>query len=111
MDASNLVVARGTVTSAPRRRDLPSGSYVTELDVTTHSDHLSASMPVVLHDRDVAVAEGHEVVVVGSVQRRFFRAGGQTQSRTEVVASSVVKATRTRTVERLLNDAIALLAN
>ncbi len=109
MDAINLVVARGTVTSAPRRRDLPSGGYVTELDVTTRTDHLTASMPVVVHDRDVSVAEGHDVVVVGSVRRRFFRAGGHTQSRTEVVASSVLKTTRRRAVERAVGDAIALL--
>ena len=34
----------------------------------------------------VARPAGDEVVVTGRVQRRFFRAGGATQSRTEVVA-------------------------
>ena len=32
---------------------------------------------------------GQAVVVVGHVRRRFFRAGGATQSRTEVVAERV----------------------
>ena len=35
---------------------------------------------------------GADVVVLGSVRRRFFRAGGATQSRTEVVAEKVVAA-------------------
>jgi single-strand DNA-binding protein len=33
---------------------------------------------------------GSEVVVAGHVRRRFFRAGGVTQSRTEVVATRVI---------------------
>ena len=45
-------------------------------------------------------AAGAEVVVVGSVRRRFFRAGGATQSRTEVVAEQVVAARRGRDVRR-----------
>ena len=38
------------------------------------------------------VALGEEVVVVGRVSRRFFRSGGSTQSRTEVVAEEVIPA-------------------
>jgi single-strand DNA-binding protein len=37
-------------------------------------------------------AAGDDVVVVGRVRRRFFRAGGATASRTEVVADRVVPA-------------------
>jgi single-strand DNA-binding protein len=110
MDASNLAVLRGVVTSEPKIRELPSGSTVTSVEVTTRSDVLTASVPVVVHDRSVGVAAGDEVVVVGTVQRRFFRAAGTTQSRTEVVATLLVKATRRRTVERALLEAVSLLS-
>jgi single-strand DNA-binding protein len=49
------------------------------------------------------------VVVVGSVRRRFFRVGGATQSRTEVVADRVVAARRAREVRRMLGAASVLL--
>jgi hypothetical protein len=53
---------------------------------------------------------GDAVVAVGRVRRRFFRAGGVTQSRTEVVAASVVlprTAGRARSgVERALRLAL-----
>ena len=45
---------------------------------------------------------GHEVIVVGHVRRRFFRSGGATQSRTEVVAEGLIRPRRQRDVERLL---------
>ena len=110
MDASNVVVLRGVVTSEPKIRTLPSGSTVTNVEVTTRGDGLTASVPVVVHDRSVTVSTGDEIVVIGTVRRRFFRAGGVTQSRTEVVAHRIVTANRRRTVERLLAEAVALLA-
>jgi single-strand DNA-binding protein len=54
---------------------------------------------------------GDEVVVVGAVRRRFFRAGGATQSRTEVVASAVLKATQRKAVAKALTDATAAIAS
>jgi len=102
LDANNLVVLRGTLTSAPRRRDLPSGGFVTQLEVTTRSEHRTASVPVVVHDRPIELSAGDDVVVTGHVHRRFFRAGGATQSRTEVVADSVLRSTRIRSIERAL---------
>ncbi len=109
MDVTNLVVLRGTVTSDPRPRSLPSGSVVTQLQITTRGDTLTATVPVAVFDREVDVGAGDEVVVTGHVSRRFFRAGGSTQSRTEVVADSVVPARRTRSVARLVRLATELL--
>ena len=109
MDANNVVVLRGVVTSDPTRRELPSGSSVTNIQVTTRGDAVTASVPVVVHDQAVDVEVGDAVVVVGRVQRRFFRAGGVTQSRTEVVAAQVIRARRTRTAERAIAAAAALL--
>ena len=102
MDATNLVVLRGTITSEPRQRELPSGGVVTQLEITTRSESRTASVPVVVHDRPIEVGAGDEVVVTGHVHRRFFRAGGVTQSRTEVVAESVLRSTRIRSIERAL---------
>jgi single-strand DNA-binding protein len=52
---------------------------------------------------------GTDVLVVGRVRRRFFRAGGVTQSRTEVVASAVVPLRRTAAVRRALRGAVSAL--
>ena len=49
---------------------------------------------------------GAEVVVAGRVQRRYFRAGGATQSRTEVVAEAVVPATARRRAHALVERAL-----
>lgn len=111
MDANNLAVLRGVVTSEPKVRELPSGSTVTNVEVTTRGEGVTASVPVVVHDRPVDISSGDEVVVVGYVHRRFFRAGGATQSRTEVVATQLVPARRTRTAQRAVAAAAALLAS
>ncbi len=69
-------------------------------------------MPVAWFDPPAwatALDAGAGVVVTGRVRRRFFRAGGITQSRTEVVASKVVRATATSRVAALLADAMAVL--
>ena len=110
MDANNLAVLRGVVTSEPKVRELPSGSTVTNVEITTRGEGVTASVPVVVHDRPVDVAAGEAVVVVGYVHRRFFRAGGATQSRTEVVATHLVPTRRARTAQRAVAVAVALLA-
>jgi single-strand DNA-binding protein len=102
----NVAVLRGTVSSDPRVRELPSGSSVTNVEVTIRLDDSTCSVPVVVHDATVKVVAGDEVVVVGHVARRFFRAGGVTQSRTEVVARTIVKASRRRSVERTVGAAV-----
>ena len=103
MDANNVVLLRGHLTSEPVLRALPSGDTVTQLELTTTVAGRATSVPVALHGRTVSVTEGDEVVVIGHVSRRFFRAGGVTQSRTEVIASEVVRSTRRRTVERAID--------
>jgi single-strand DNA-binding protein len=109
MDANNLVVLRGSITREPVVRDLPSGGSVTQLELNTIVGGRSTSVPVAVHDRSVTVAVGDQVVVVGQVQRRFFRVGGVTQSRTEVIAARVVKATRRSAVDRLIDDVAAVV--
>jgi hypothetical protein len=50
-----------------------------------------------------------EVVAVGRVRRRFFRAGAVTQSRTEVVASAVVRAGHKKKVVAALEQALTAI--
>jgi len=107
IDANNMVLLRGSITSEPVVRDLPSGDVVTHLEVTTRVAGRATSVPVAVHDRPVTVGSGDEVVVTGHVSRRFFRSGGVTQSRTEVIAADVIKTTRRRTIERALQRFVA----
>jgi single-strand DNA-binding protein len=114
MSEHNLVVLRGTVSGEPRARDLPSGTTLVQLDLTTRDDAGTQSVPVAWFDPPAAAADlatGTDVVVVGTVRRRFFRAGGVTQSRTEVVADRVVVARRAKEVQRTLDQATRWLAN
>lgn len=106
MDTNNVVLLRGTLTSEPVVRTLPSGDVVTQIEVTTRVAGRATSVPVAVHGRAVTVSTGEVVVVTGHVSRRFFRAGGVTQSRTEVIAAEVIKATRRRTVERAVATAV-----
>lgn len=111
----NIAVLRGTLSSDPVERTLPSGSRLVNYEVTTPDPAGGAadSAPVAWFDppaRLPAVAQGDEVVVVGRVRRRFFRtAAGATGSRTEVVAERVVSARPAARVERLLADAATTL--
>jgi single-strand DNA-binding protein len=105
----NIAVIRGIVSSEPHQRTLPSGDLVTNLDVTTDLDHGTCSVPVVVHGTAISVGTGDDVVVTGHVARRFFRAGGATQSRTELVAEHVLKASQRRRVERLVADVASRL--
>lgn len=115
---TNLVVLCGEITRPPTVRELPSESVVVQFDLETvdASDGRASrrSVPAAWHDPSTAdrrlIEPGRRVVVVGSVQRRFFRVGGQTQSRTEVIVSRLVPIRRRKTLARVLaevNDAVS----
>lgn len=111
----NVAVLRGTLSRAPQRTPLPSGDHLVRYEVTTRpSVGPAESVSVVWFDPPARADEHHagdEVVVVGRVRRRFFRAGGATASRTEVVADRVLPAGQRRRVARALGDvATRLLA-
>ena len=109
-DHLNVAVVRGTITSTPRQRTLPSGDTVTNIEVTTRIEAGACSLPVVVHDGAPPLEACDEVVVVGRVVRRFFRAGGVTQSRTELVATRVLRASDRRGVTRAMRRVIDQLA-
>ncbi len=110
MDANNVVVVRGTVSSDPVVRALPSGDIVTQVELTIRMDGVTTSAPVAVHGTPVTVVAGDEVVVTGHVSRRFFRVGGVTQSRTEVIADRIVTTSRRASVAKAVASAAALLA-
>lgn len=103
MSGRNVVLLHGTLAAEPRRRELPSGSVIAQFDLTTRDEGGTQTVPVAWFDPPAWSDElepGTDLVVIGSVRRRFFKAAGATQSRTEVVAEKVVPARRGRDVRR-----------
>ena len=111
----NVVVIAGRLSGPPAERVLPSGSRLMSLQVTAAGTTGRAeSVPVAWFDPPavaVELDEGEEVVVLGRVRRRFFRAGAVTQSRTEVVADRVIPARRAAAVRTALAAAVERLAS
>ena len=106
----NVVVLHGTLSRPAERRVLPSGDELVAYEVTTRDGEGKAdTVPVVWLAAPVEAEweAGETVVVAGRVRRRYYRAGGATQSRTEVVADRIVPATQRKRAERLLEQAVA----
>jgi single-strand DNA-binding protein len=110
MTMINAVAIEGYLARPAELRILPSGSSVLSLDVTVRRPEGPAETVPVSWSDAPAWASGLDtddaVVVVGRVRRRFFRAGGTTQSRTEVVADVVVR----RSSVRKARDVLASLS-
>lgn len=110
----NLVVVIGTLGRAPQVRALPSGFSLASFDVqVARSDDAFDIVPVAFFDPPQEVCSlpsGAVVLVVGRVRRRFFRVGGSTQSRTEVVAEKLVAITDPDELRSALNEPARLLA-
>ena len=109
----NVVVIRGRLSRPAEVRELPSGEHVVQLDVTIpRVGDKAETAPVVWYNAPASATNldiDNEVVVLGRVKRRFFRAGGATQSRTEVVAESVVPVKQAKRVSSTIALAIARL--
>ena len=113
LDAANVVVLTGVLSADPRPRSLPSGDRLIEFDVTTrgptgvYNAPVAWLEPTAVADRLVADSP---VIVIGVVRRRFFRAAGVTQSRTEVLALRVVDASKPIAVRRAMADVAKAIA-
>lgn len=110
----NITVLRGHLSRPPEARDLPSGDRLVTFEVTVAGvgSRRAEGVPVVWFGAPASAADiepDAEVVVVGRVRRRFFRAGATTQSRTEVVADRVLPARPAARVARALRAAVAAL--
>jgi single-strand DNA-binding protein len=111
---TNVVVLVGTLGRPAQTRELPSGDFLVAYEVTVpRRDARAETVPVVWigPPAGASVLDVDErVLVVGRVRRRFFQAGGVTQSRTEVVADSVVVVRNLRRARASLARAQARLA-
>jgi single-strand DNA-binding protein len=106
----NLAVLVGTLSRDPELRSLPSGDEVLSLELTIRPDDGPAeSVPVSWVGAPAAAAAwaaGEELLVTGRTRRRFFRAGGVTQSRTEVVAALAVPTRRAASARKAVLAAL-----
>lgn len=106
----NVVILQGCLSSPPSSRTLPSGDTLVTFEVTTRPPVGPAeSVPVAWPDaprRAATLPAGAAVVVTGRVRRRFFRAGGATASRTEVVADAVLPVRQTSRVAAAVERAL-----
>ena len=115
MSSVNLAVLAGTLLRPVEPRLLPDGSTVWELELTIRPDGKAAStVPVSWVAPPAGVdpsgwAPGQELLVVGAVRRRFYRAGGATVSRTDVLADAVVPPRQRKRIITLLADGLAPL--
>ena len=107
----NIAVLQGSLSRAPEVRQLASGDLLVNYEVTVPAtdDRKAESVPVCWFDAPEAATAYEpdtELVIIGRVRRRFFQAGGRTQSRTEVVADQVVPARQAKKVARLVRAAL-----
>ena len=108
----NITVLRGHLSRPPETRALPSGDQLVAFEVTVAGtgDRRAESVPVVWFGAPASAAHlepDTEVVVVGRVRRRFFRAGATTQSRTEVVADRVLPSRPASRAAKTIRAALA----
>lgn len=112
---TNVVVLQGVLARPAQDVLLPSGDRLVSLEVTVRrADGPAEPVPVQWADAPTWASEldaGTEVCVLGRVRRRFFRAGGVTQSRTEVVASRIVRASARAKARALVQEAAELLTS
>jgi single-strand DNA-binding protein len=110
---TNLSILVGVLSRDAELRELPSGDEVLALELTVRPDSAPAeSVPVAWPGAPRSAAgwgAGEELLVVGRVRRRFFRAGGSTQSRTEVVASTAVPTRRRAAAAKALHAGLESL--
>jgi len=92
----NLVVLHGVASGSAELRTLPSGRRLATLSIRVPGgDARATSVPVAAWDPPAWLADvdaDDALVVVGTLQRRFFRDGrGATASRVEVQATTVAR--------------------
>ncbi|MDQ1402125.1 MAG: single-strand DNA-binding protein [Actinomycetota bacterium] len=110
----NVAVIQGRLSRPSEERILPSGDRMVTYEVTVPAvgERAAESVPVVWFDAPASAATldvDTEVVAVGRVRRRFFKAGSGTASRTELVAEVVVRARQAKRVVAALEWALGSL--
>lgn len=107
----NVVVIGGRLSRPAELRTLHSGDVVLGLEVTVRrEDRPAETVPVAWTNPPAwaqRLAAADELIVVGRVRRRFFQAGGSTQSRTEVVVEGAARPSQRAKVAALIDAACA----
>ena len=117
VDSFNVAIVRGACSSPPELRVLPSKQRLAQIQVTTRVDGRAMSVPVSVIDPPAWLEEldtGDELVVLGAVRRRFFRAGGTTASRVEIEAEVVCRGRdrrRSRGLRRRVEELLEALGS
>jgi single-strand DNA-binding protein len=103
----NVVVLQGVVASPLVVRELAGGDVAVSFDITTRHQGSSCTVPAswISPATIPTWSVGDELTVVGTVRRRFFRAGGGTQSRTEVLVGDVASTSKRAAVRKLIDQA------
>jgi single-strand DNA-binding protein len=117
VEGLNVAVAVGRLARPAELRVLPSGDRVVSIELTVPREKSRAeSVPVSWFEAPASATElgvDQQVLVVGRVRRRFFKSATGTQSRTEIVAITVVptrQAKRTRAaLERAVDQLEAVI--
>jgi hypothetical protein len=122
LPAVNLVVLRGVASVPAQHRTLRSGGRLATLSVRVPGPPAHAtdgrgrqhatSVPVAIWDPPAwldAVDVDDPLVVVGHLQRRFYRSEGGTGARVEVVATLIGRGTDRRRVDAAERRALAEL--
>jgi len=111
---TNVVVLVGRLARPAEVRELPSGDRLVAYEVTVPREGERAESVPVVWIGAPASASDHAVddtmLVVGRVRRRYFQAGGRTQSRTEVVADVVVNTRHAKRAAAALDRARTTLS-
>lgn len=103
--STNVALVRGHLVAQPLVRVIDRHQRATTFDVATVVNGRRMVVPVVALNIDLPVIKtGDEVVAVGHVRRRFFRAGARTQSVTELCAEVIVPAKRASKVGELFTE-------
>lgn len=105
----NIAIVQGTVRAQPDHREGAAGDTIVSFDVkTTDTQGRSHTVPVSWigpQGRQPSVSVDSVVTVIGQVRRRFYRAGGATTSRTDILAERVVKGAGVR-AQRAIKQAL-----
>lgn len=111
---ANVVAVVGRLARPASVRELPSGDRLVSYEVSVERDGARAeTVPVAWFEAPASAGDldvGTRVLVVGRVRRRFFHAGGSLQSRTEVVADTVVPVTSAKRARAALARAESVLS-
>jgi single-strand DNA-binding protein len=107
----NVVILSGQLSSDPRCTELPSGELRWSIELSTPTNEGATTVPVAWHGTlpDDRWRAGTQLCVAGEVRRRFFRSGGTTQSRTEVLAAAMVELTSRRSAAVALRQVMRVL--